>query len=123
MTITEPGSAKDTEAPDTDAPPIPSATPGRRPSPAALAKPKPGAARPGPQPAAPAHLHLSAAWIPADAAAVDGWGRLLAVARFGCPTVVASSEVLVRTANSQEVRAWEEAGSARVHGAFCESIS
>ena len=54
MTITEPGSAKDTEAPDTDAPPIPSATPGRRPSPAALAKPKPGAARPGPQPAAPA---------------------------------------------------------------------
>ncbi|MDY6999737.1 MAG: DUF349 domain-containing protein [Actinomycetota bacterium] len=53
MTITEPGEAQDGQPSGPDSAPIPSAAPARRPSPAAVAKPRPGPARPGPRPAAP----------------------------------------------------------------------
>ena len=77
------------------------------------------------QTAAPAHLHLSAAWIPAGATAdVGGWEQLLAVAKFGCPTVVDDGSVLGSKAgaNGQELRAWEAARGTRVHGGFCETV-
>ena len=59
------------------------------------------------------------------ATGVDGWEQLLAVAKFGCPTVVDDGSVLGSKAgaNGQELRAWEEARGTRVHGGFCETVN
>ena len=55
---------------------------------------------------------------------VGGWEQLLAVAKFGCPTVVDDGSVLGSKAgaNGQELRAWEAARGTRVHGGFCETV-
>ena len=74
--------------------------------------------------AAPAHLHLSAAGPGGRDGRHRGWEQLLAVAKFGCPTVVDDGSVLGSKAgaNGQELRAWEAARGTRVHGAFCETV-
>ena len=60
-----------------------------------------------------------------DGRDIGGWEQLLAVAKFGCPTVVDDGSVLGSKAgaNGQELRAWEAARGTRVHGAFCETVN
>jgi len=68
-----------------------------------------------PKSAAPAHLHLSAAWLEEGHVPPESWKELIERAIFGCPAAVSAAQL---HAESEEERAAHQARVALTHGSY-----